>query len=121
MRKFKYIQLLVILLVFGGSDILFSQPVPGPDENIPYLMTFGKDGKTSWGDDDFSQTFFFTIPKDFKEPFYIRIFDPEVGGKTDELNNFWDTRMLYSVYGGKGCYTNPDAKGISPLGNYKSG
>jgi hypothetical protein len=120
-RKNRYLQLLIILLLSGGPGIVLSQPVPGPDENIPYLITFGKDSKTSWGDDDFSQTFFFTVPKDFKDPFYIRIFDPETGGKTDELNNFWNTRSLYSVYGGKGCYTNPDAKGITPGGNYKSG
>jgi hypothetical protein len=29
--------------------------------------------------------------------------------------------MVYSVYGGKGCYTHPDAKGIYPTNNYKSG
>ncbi|MEZ5000438.1 MAG: hypothetical protein R2744_07635 [Bacteroidales bacterium] len=41
---------------------VMAQPVPAWDENIPYLMTFGKDGKNpSWGDDDFSQTFFFKI------------------------------------------------------------
>lgn len=99
-----------------------AQVVPGPDENIPYLITFGPKGHvTSWGDDDFSQTFFFTIPKGFKEPFYIRVYDADVGGKTDELNNFWDTKMSYTVYGGKGCYTDPDAKGLEPSGNYRSG
>lgn len=104
------------------TRIITAQEVPGPAENIPYLITFGNKGHvTSWGDDDFSQTFFFTIPKDYKEPFYIRVYDPEVGGKTDELNNFWDTRMSYTVYGGKGCYTHPDAKGLNPTGNYKSG
>ena len=29
--------------------------------------------------------------------------------------------MVYSIYGGKGCYTDPDANGIDPKGNYKSG
>jgi len=38
---------------------LSGQPVPGKDENIPFLVTFGKDGKTSWGDADFYQIFFF--------------------------------------------------------------
>ena len=50
--------------IFFGSLFLISiicsaQPVPAGDENIPYLMTFGNKAETSWGDDDFSQTFFF--------------------------------------------------------------
>jgi len=120
MIKRVYIKIIVLLAVLF-PETAGAQAVPSLDENIPYLITFGKGSKTSWGDDDFSQTFFFTIPKEYKDPFYIRIWDPEVGGKTDELNNFWDTRMQYTVFGGKGCYTHPDAKGIEPKGNYKSG
>ncbi len=111
--------LLVLSAVPAGMK---AQEVPGPDENVPFLITFGKDGGvTSWGDDDFSQTFFFALPKDYRDPFYIRVYDPDIGGKTDELNNFWNTRMMYSIYGGKGCYTHEEANGISPTGNYKSG
>mgnify|MGYP001764525488 FL=1 len=111
-----------IVILAASPGMVNAQEVPGPDENIPFLMTFGKDGGiTSWGDDDFSQTFFFALPKDYRDPFYIRVFDPETGGKTDELNNFWNTRMMYSIYGGKGCYTHPEANGIAPKGNYKSG
>ena len=122
MRVTRFILPLFVLCLSTVPAGLKAQEVPGPDENIPFLITFGKDGGiTSWGDDDFSQTFFFAIPKDYKDPFYIRVYDPDIGGKTDELNNFWNTRMVYSIYGGKGCYTNPDANGISPTGNYKSG
>lgn len=118
----RFILPLFFLVLTAVPAGVMAQEVPGPDENIPYLMTFGKDGGvTSWGDDDFSQTFFFALPKDYKDPFYIRVYDPDTGGKTDELNNFWNTRMMYSIYGGKGCYTHPEANGISPTGNYKSG
>lgn len=110
----------VIALLFLAGHC-YAQPVPGEAENIPYLITFGKGGKTSWGDDDFSQTFFFTIPVDYRNPFYIRVFDPDTGGEHDEINGYWDTRMMYSVYGGAGCYTHEDAKAIDPVGNYKSG
>jgi hypothetical protein len=98
-----------------------AQPVPAGDENIPYLMTFGGDGETSWGDDDFSQTFFFKVPLTYSEPFYIRVYDPDVGGDVDEINGAWDTRMSYSIYGGKGSWSDDDAKGIQPTGNYRSG
>lgn len=118
-RKILPLFLFILYAVPAGMN---AQEVPGPDENIPSLITFGKEGGvTSWGDDDFSQTFFFALPKDYKDPFYIRVYDPDTGGKTDELNNFWNTRMMYSIYGGKGCYTHEEANGISPTGNYKSG
>jgi hypothetical protein len=84
-------------------------------------MTFGVKSETSWGDDDFSQTFFFLIPETFKEPIFIRVYDPDIGGANDEQKGAWDTKTMYSVYGGKECYTNPDAQETDPKGNYKSG
>jgi len=109
---------LLLLLVSG---LINAQPVPAGDENIPFLMTFGVKAGTSWGDDDFSQTFFFLIPETFKEPIFIRVFDPDIGGQHDELNGVFDTRTVYSVYGGKECYTHRDAQETDPKGNYKSG
>jgi hypothetical protein len=99
----------------------YGQPVPAGDENIPYLMTFGPKAGTSWGDDDFSQSFFFLIPKSFSQPLFIRVFDPDIGGAIDELNGVFDTKMTYSIYGGKECYSNKDAQETQPKGNYKSG
>jgi len=116
MSRIVYTFILLIICVNG-----FSQPVPNVDENIPYLMTFGNQAETSWGDDDFSQAFFFQIPKDYNQPFYIRVFDPDTGGKIDEIDGVFDTRCVYEVYGGEGNWSDPDAKETSPNGNYKSG
>lgn len=116
MKKFFFL----LILSFSVFQI-FAQSVPAPEENIPYLITFGPKAVTSWGDDDFSQTFFFIIPKKFNKPIYIRVYDPDTGGSLDELNGSFDTQMMYSVYGGRGCYTNKDAQGTEPRGNYKSG
>lgn len=113
----------IVLIVAGVflNTCLKSQPVPAGDENIPYLMTFGPKAGTSWGDDDYSQTFFFLIPKSFSQSIYIRVFDPDIGGNTDELDGVYDTRMTYSVFGGKDCYSHKDAQETSPKGLYKSG
>ena len=113
-------KLIVILLVLISAS-MFAQPVPAEDENIPFLMTFGHKAETSWGDDDFSQTFFFVIPTDHTSPIFIRVFDADCGGEIDEINDVWDTKITYSVYGGVECYSNKDAQGIDPIGNYKSG
>lgn len=114
------------LIFFVGLSVLtlnliFSQPVPGDDENIPYLMTFGPKAEKSWGDDDFSQTFFFVVPENYKDQVFIKVFDADIGGLVDELNGTFDTQMTYSVYGGKDSYNHPDARGTDPTGNYKSG
>lgn len=98
-----------------------AQPVPAIEENIPFLVTFGKDAETKWGDEDHCQVFFFSIPADFKQPIYFRIFDPECRGEHDEINVDFNTITRYSVYGGTGCISNEDSRQIDPVGNFKSG
>jgi hypothetical protein len=115
--------LLIFLLGSCYSSSLEAQAVPGKDENISYLVTFGKLGKTSWGDNDFKQIFFISILKDFTQPFYIRVFDPDCGGANDEIQGEYDSKFLYSVYGGKGV--DPDkyeeSRGLEKNANYKKG
>lgn len=116
MSKYIVISFLLLIPLF-----LKGQPAPATDENIPFLVTFGGNSVTSWGDDDFCQIFFCLIPDDYTKPVYIRIFDPEIGGKHDENKGPFDTYVNFSVYGGQNCWSNEDAKSIDPVGNYKSG
>ena len=115
-NRIKYTFILLII-----SVVVYSQPVPNVEENIPFLMTFGGESETSWGDDDFSQAFFFQIPKDYNQPFFIRVFDPDTGGEIDEVKGEFNTRCVFEVYGGEGNWSDPAAKETSPVGNYKSG
>jgi len=107
----------------ASGNLLYCQAVPGKDENIPYLVTFGKNGETSWGDDDFYSVFFFTIPKDYNRQFYIKVFDPDNGGEIDEIQGLFDSKTMFSVYGGKGV--DPDknlaSRGLKNGENYKQG
>jgi len=126
MRLSKSIYKILILtfllgLPFGAG--LYGQAVPGKDENIPFLVTFGKFGETSWGDDDFNQIFFFTIPNDYKQQFFIRVFDPDCGGEHDEIQGIFNSRTLFSVYGGNGVdpEKNEDSRGLDNGLNYKTG
>lgn len=113
--------LLSLYVLIGLVGIVNAQPVPGVDENIPYLMTFGKNGQTEWGDDNSIQIIFFSIPADYTKPIYIRIFDPDVGGQHDELNGTWNTKTRFSVYGGAGSCSNKDAQKCNEKGSYDSG
>ena len=84
--------------------------MPNPVENIDYVVTFGAQADKAWGDDDFTQTFFFLVPKTRREPLYIRVFDPDCGGKFDERKFGWNTSTDFSLYGGAGCYSGPDGR-----------
>lgn len=123
-NKLKY-RLFILIFLLGSlcPSMLEAQAVPGKDENIPFLVTFGKFGKTSWGDNDFYQIFFFSILKDYKQPFYIRVFDPDCGGANDEIQGEFNSRFQFSVYGGKGVDPdkNEDSKGLVKGVNYKTG
>ncbi len=119
---FRFLILSILSLALLVPDV-YCQAVPGKDENIPFLVTFGKEGETSWGDDDFFSLFFFTIPKDFNGQFYIKVFDPDVGGEHDELQGVWNSKTMFSVYGGKGVdpEKNIESRGLLPGTNYKTG
>jgi hypothetical protein len=100
---------------------VFSQSAPAIDENIPYLMTFGGNAVTSWGDDDFCQIFFCIIPKSQTGPFYIRVYDPDTGGELDEAKGDFNTVVNFSFYGGNDCWSDTAELVVNKEGRYKSG
>lgn len=107
-----------LMLMWAGAE---AQPIPSEDENIPYLVTFGGQSKPEWGDDNNLQIIFFAIPTDFNNPVYIRVFDPDICGKHDELNGTWNTRTRFTVYGGLNSCSNKDAQKGNVDGEYDSG
>lgn len=114
-------KLLIIILLTVAYVSIQGQSVPAKNENIPYLVTFGSGGDKSWGDDDFCQVFFFVVPKSHKKAMFIRVFDPGTGGKIDEKKGDFNTKMKYSIYGGKGCISDKRSQGTNPNAGYDSG
>ena len=112
---------LIILFFLEAGIPVFSQSAPAIDENIPYLVTFGANASTSWGDDDFCQIFFCLIPPSQTNPVYIRVYDPDTGGDLDEAKGEFNTIVNFSIYAGKGCWSDTAAQSTHPAGNYKSG
>ena len=119
----KPILVLVLFLSIVSFSFLssFAQPVPAEDENIPFLVTFGNAGLKSWGDDDFCQIYFLSVPMTQKTPIYIRVYDPDCGGQFDEMYGSDDTKTKFSIYGGIGAWSDKDAQKTDPIGNFKSG
>jgi hypothetical protein len=117
MRNF----VLIILFNFNISLAIYSQSAPAIDENIPYLVTFGANSSTTWGDDDFCQVFYCVVPLSQTAPIYIRVYDPDTGGDLDELKAKFNTITSYSVYGGKGCWSSSQTRGGQAKESNKSG
>lgn len=118
MQRFTSLLVLACALVPAVSP---AQQVPAVDQNFPYLVTFGNKADKSWGDDDFVQVFFFSVPQTCNQALYIRVYDPDAGGKVDENRGGFDTKTRFTVYGGPGAHSNPDAKKFDPVGNFRSG
>jgi hypothetical protein len=111
---------LIISFILRAGIGLFSQLAPATEENIPYLITFGRDARTSWGDDDFCQIFYCIIPPSQTGPVYIRVYDPDTGGDLDEQNGEFNTIVNFSIYGGKDCWSDSTAQ-VNNTENFKSG
>jgi hypothetical protein len=52
---------------------------------------------------------------------YIRVYDPDIGGKYDENHNAFSSKTRFSVYGGLKAHSDPDARNPEPKGNFRSG
>jgi len=110
-----------MLILLIHSNYGFSQIAPSSYENIDYLMTFGKDADKKWGDDDNVQVHFFVVPKSVNTPVYIRVFDPQIGGKYDTKNGSFDTKTSFALYGGKYCFSKKEAQQTNPVPGYDKG
>jgi hypothetical protein len=109
---------IILLHAFAGTS---AQRVPNESESIDYLVTFGQDAPPGTGDDDHVQIIFFVVPDSYKQPVYLRIFDPETGNKHDEFAGGVNTATRFSVYGGKGAFSDKQAREVNLTSNFKTG
>lgn len=112
---------LLTIMCLTSYFLASAQSVPGLDENIPHLVTFGADSDISWGDDNFCQIIFFKVPENHSLPIYLRVYDPDTGGDVDEQKDQWNTKVSFGIYGGKGSCSENDARDMVLDGNYDSG
>jgi len=104
----------VRLAVLAGLSLVpwlaLAQAVPNPGERVESLVTFGAQSDITWGDNDYTQTFFFLIPEGQRQPVYIRVWDPDCGGQNDDLKGSANTTTSFSLYGGTGTFSGPGAR-----------
>ena len=112
---------LISLILVSSFFCCLGQRVPNESENIDYLVTFGKDAPPNTGDDDHVQIIFFVVPYTHKQPVYLRLFDPDMSAQHDEFVGPANTQTRFSVYGGKGAFSDKDARNVTVGTNYKTG
>jgi len=86
----------------------------------PYVVTFGRDAGSPCDTLQHQvQLIFFEVPGGLGGPLYIHIFDADTGGSTsmfdaDPPDDGYGTTMTYTLYGGAGAYTAPEARSATP-------
>ena len=111
----------LVALAFASAPEARAQAVPNAGERVESLVTFGAQSDKQWGDDDFTQTFFFLIPSTQRAPVYIRVFDPDCSGKNDDLKGSANTTTSFSLYGGPGTFSGPQAREPRPTNPVPTG
>ena len=103
------------------SPVFTMLPRPHPTttfgSDAAFVTTFGPNAPPSTGDDDHVQIIFFEVLDTAPDNLYIRIQDADTGGtydEKDEITGTFDTVMTYTVRGGDGAYTHPDAQSAHP-------
>jgi hypothetical protein len=89
-------------------------PSPNTTLETGYVVTFGPDASMGDGDDDQVQVIFLDVPASYAGSLYFRIFDADTGGDADEQNGAWDTTTTYTLRGGSGAYSLPNARSSHP-------
>ncbi len=119
--NFNYGILAVIIFLFFGSTLCIGQQVPSSFENIDQLTTFSKESPNTKGNDNKIQIYFFSIPESYKGLVHIRVYDPDLGGDLDISTGKFNSKTKFTIYGGKGAYSDPAARKAKILPGYDNG
>lgn len=109
----------VMGLWMGCASAALAQDMsPPPDAGL--LVVYGALAPTREGDVDHREVVFFSLPKDFSDRVYVRVFDPEMRGEHDfRYGGGGNTETIFRVYGGDGAFSavplpTPVADGSRP-------
>ncbi|MEI7812512.1 MAG: PKD domain-containing protein [Ignavibacteria bacterium] len=83
-------------------------------------MNYGPEASRDKGDPNSYQIFFIKVPASAPGQLYLKIFDIDCGKSIDRNWGQWDTKTLFSFYGGAGVFSKesnliPVAKPIEPF------
>ena len=98
-----------VLVLTGLAPAAWPQPAP-------LMVVYGPDAPTREGDVDHVERVFLSLPADFSDRLYLRVFDPEPAGANDTRygRSRTPTATLFRLSGGEGAFTPPRAPPSSP-------
>ena len=74
-------------------------------DELPLFITYGARAPISEGDPTHAQAIYLSVPAGTKQQLFVRLFDPDTGGRFDELiSRYPGTSTRFAVYGGPGAY-----------------
>ncbi len=80
-----------------------AQPGAAQGNDVPLYINYGADARTSEGDNDYQQAIYLSVPATTKRRLFVRIFDPDTGGRFDQPGFKGETITEFSVFGGPGA------------------
>ncbi|MEZ5936400.1 MAG: PKD domain-containing protein [Alphaproteobacteria bacterium] len=95
-------------IIVGALIGLATGPAIGRADE-PLLVTYGTDAPTREGDEDHREVIFFSLPADRDQTLYLRLFDPDVGGRHDLVYGLNDSSTRFSLFGGEGAFSAASA------------
>jgi PKD repeat protein len=95
-------------MAFFGGLLLSTLPwASAGAQTQPLQVIYGPEASTEEGDYDYREVIFLRLPADATERFYLRVFDPDIGGAHDLIYVSEDTQTRFRLFGGEGAYTAP--------------
>jgi len=119
--KNKVTFLFIFFILFIFFNFCFSYQIPTEENGLDFFYTFGKGGCSGYGADDNIFILFIAVPYSAEENVLIKIFDPNVKERHDERDGEWDTSTKFSVFGGKGAFTDSRSRIAHPTKDYYTG
>ncbi len=113
-------KLIITIFLFSCISRLLAQSIPTPESNIDYIVTYGSEANSAYGDDDYAQVFFITIPQQYTGKIYLRIFSPAANSPADVKNGDFNSLFEYSIYGGNAAF-DEESTLPNPSDGYKRG
>lgn len=101
------------VLAAGLSAVLALTPVAGGADGLRQetgmLVVYGALAPSREGDVDRREQIFFSVPKDLRDRFFVRLFDPETFGKDDfTYGGTGNAETTFRVFGGEGAFSAAD-------------
>jgi PKD repeat protein len=113
------VRILPIGIVLAGLAVIATAatgaPPPDmagvPDDKLPLFVNYGIGASPKQGDNDHHQAIYLSVPDTFKDALYLRIFDPDLGGKFDQIDGRRPNGTTrFSLFGGDAAFVPETAQ-----------